>query len=127
MPADLRASVKRALEDIARAKPELIREALERGLQAPPPKSFPYLQLAAYYLDGRPAETVKVEGDRPSVFVIGLQQPRHDPLALPIPRFVEQEADAQDDGETLLDVSAIIEHVKPKTSGADRASNHRSR
>lgn len=84
--------------------------------------------LLWFYRYGKPVERVEVRDDRPPVLVIGLQQPRHDPLALPVPRDVEQEADAQDDDrETVLDVSAIIERFEPKTSGIDRRPGRQSR
>ena len=57
------ASVKKILRDIVDVQPELIRDAIIEGLQAPPPRSFPYLALAAAYLDGRPTDAVPpVEG-----------------------------------------------------------------
>jgi hypothetical protein len=51
-----KASVKRILKDIAENNPELIRDAIIDGLQAPAPRSYPYLALAAAYLDGRPPD-----------------------------------------------------------------------
>ena len=52
-------------EDIATTEPETIRDAILRGLKAHPPKSLPYLQLAALYLDGPPAQAVDVSTTRP--------------------------------------------------------------
>jgi hypothetical protein len=51
-----KASVKRILKDIVGTQPELLRDAIIQGLAAPPPRSFPYIALAASYLDGRPRE-----------------------------------------------------------------------
>lgn len=50
------ASVKRILRDIAEVQPDLIRDAIIAGLLAPPPRSFPYVALAAAYLDGKPID-----------------------------------------------------------------------
>lgn len=50
------ASVKRILKDLVGVRPELIRDALIEGLMAPPPRSFPYVALAAAYLDGKPVD-----------------------------------------------------------------------
>jgi hypothetical protein len=49
-----KASIVKIMKDLAATDPELFREALIAGLQAPPPRSFPYLALAASYIDGRP-------------------------------------------------------------------------
>jgi hypothetical protein len=50
------ASVKRILKDLVGVQPELIRDAIIAGLLAPPPRSFPYVALAAAYLDGKPVD-----------------------------------------------------------------------
>jgi hypothetical protein len=55
------ASVKRILKEIVTTDPDLMRDAIIEGLQAPPPRSFPYIALAAAYLDGKP-----VNGDPPN-------------------------------------------------------------
>ncbi|MBP7779487.1 MAG: hypothetical protein KA371_20405 [Acidobacteria bacterium] len=51
------ASVKRILRDVVGTQPDLLRDAIIEGLQAPPPRSFPYIALAAAYLDGKPINT----------------------------------------------------------------------
>jgi hypothetical protein len=61
IPRSVKASIRKIFEEIASTEPELIRAGIIAGLQAEPPKSFPYLQLAAAYVDGRPAENVKME------------------------------------------------------------------
>ena len=50
------ASVKRILKEIVGIEPDLIRAAIIDGLSAPPPRSFPYIALAAAYLDGKPID-----------------------------------------------------------------------
>ncbi len=50
------ASVKRILKDIVAVQPELVRDAIIEGLLATPPRSFPYIALAAAYLDGKPID-----------------------------------------------------------------------
>jgi hypothetical protein len=47
---------------LAQEEPELYRNAIERGLRAPEAKSFPFVQLAGAYLDGKPVERVQVDG-----------------------------------------------------------------
>ena len=64
---------------------------------------------------GRPAQAVTVEGDGPPpVLVIGLQQPRHDPLALPAPDVIEPEPEDAEVTETVLDVSRIVSMFRPR-------------
>ena len=59
VPRSFKASVKRAFEEIGAEHPTLFGDAIVKGLNAAPPKSFHYLQLAAHYLDGKPTETVR--------------------------------------------------------------------
>jgi hypothetical protein len=56
VPRTFKASVRAIFAEIASTKPKLIRNAIVEGLKAPPPKSLPYLQLGALYLDGKPFE-----------------------------------------------------------------------
>jgi hypothetical protein len=51
-----KASVKRIIKDLVGVRPELIENAIIDGLMAPPPRSFPYVALAAAYLDGKPVD-----------------------------------------------------------------------
>ena len=51
-----KASIKRIMKDLATTEPELFRDAIIAGLLAPPPRSFPYIALAAAYLDGKPVD-----------------------------------------------------------------------
>jgi hypothetical protein len=55
-----KASVKRILKDLVGTQPDLIKEAMIAGLLAPPPRSFPYIALAAAYLDGKPVDAEPV-------------------------------------------------------------------
>lgn len=54
-------SIKQIFEDIATEDPELIYDAIVKGLKAPAPRSFSYLQLMTVYIDGRPREAVPIE------------------------------------------------------------------
>jgi len=47
---------------LAQEEPELYRNAIERGLRAAEAKSFPFVQLAGAYIDGKPVERVQVTG-----------------------------------------------------------------
>src|SRR5262245_2837794 len=55
------ASVKRIMRDLVEREPHLFEEGLRRGLQADPPRSYPYLALAAAYIDGRPPEQINID------------------------------------------------------------------
>lgn len=56
-----RASIKAIIRELATTQPELFRDALIDGLMAPAPRSFPYVALAAAYLDGKPPTEAPVE------------------------------------------------------------------
>ncbi len=56
IPRTFAASVRAVYAEVASTKRKVIRRAIIEGLEAPPPKSFPYLQLGALYLDGKPVE-----------------------------------------------------------------------
>ena len=60
VPKSFKASIKQVFEDIATSDPELIRTAVLKGLKGKPRESFPFLQLAAYYIDGKPADKLDV-------------------------------------------------------------------
>jgi hypothetical protein len=55
-----RASIKRIIKDLATTQPELFRDAIIAGLLAPAPRSYPYVFLAAQYLDGKPVDAEPV-------------------------------------------------------------------
>jgi hypothetical protein len=63
VPGSFKSSVKALYEEIAAKAPELLHNAIVKGLKAAPPKSYQYLQLGAYYIDGKPAETVNIRPD----------------------------------------------------------------
>ena len=48
-----------------------VEAALFEGLTAKPPRSFPYQQMAAHYLDGKPIDTLRIES-RSVVIGIGV-------------------------------------------------------
>jgi hypothetical protein len=72
VPKSFKASIKRVFEDLATDEPDLIRAAVLRGLRGRPRESFPYVQLAAHYIDGKPADTVKLESPHASPCVVVL-------------------------------------------------------
>jgi hypothetical protein len=49
-----KASIRRIIKDLVEVQPEMWIEAIIRGVQSEPPRSFPYLMMAAQYLDGKP-------------------------------------------------------------------------
>jgi hypothetical protein len=61
VPHSFKVSIKQVFEKVATDDPELMEKAVLRGLKGKPRESFPFLQLAAYYIDGKPAETVKLQ------------------------------------------------------------------
>jgi hypothetical protein len=58
-----RASIVALLDEIARKHPGKIRDAFLAGIEARPPRSFAYLQLLTHYLDGKPKDTLALEGE----------------------------------------------------------------
>lgn len=62
-PNSVKASVVRVLEAVVNESPELIESAVLRGLKGKPRESFPFLQMAAHYLDGKPKESIDVTGN----------------------------------------------------------------
>lgn len=64
VPRTFKASIKAMYEKLATKRPELFEDAIthdlrtRRGMAA-----FHHVQLAAYYLDGKPKEQVEVSGD----------------------------------------------------------------
>ena len=70
-------SVIRLYGEALEEAPVAIRAAIkEKLLKA----EFLHLQMAAHYFDGKPAETHRIEGDKP-LFALILLGERHDPLA----------------------------------------------
>jgi hypothetical protein len=53
--------VRAAFQHLANVAPECFEQAILKGLKAKPPRSFPYVQLAAFYLDGKPVERVTLQ------------------------------------------------------------------
>lgn len=62
-------SVRGAFLHLADVAPELFEQAIRKDLMAKPPRSFPYIQLAAYYLDGKPVERVMLQGTTRMLFL----------------------------------------------------------
>jgi hypothetical protein len=62
-------SVRGAFLLLADVAPELFEQAIRKGLAAKPPRSFPYVQLAAYYLDGKPVERVTLQSTTRLLFL----------------------------------------------------------
>lgn len=58
-----RGSIKAIYVGLAQGRPELFGRAIVAGISAKPPFSFQYLQLGAYYIDGKPVETIRVQPD----------------------------------------------------------------
>jgi hypothetical protein len=90
-----KASVKRILKDLVGTQPELIKDAIIAGLLAPPPRSFPYVALAAAYLDGKP-----VDAEPPAERIVDLSHLTRDQLlqrALGIARRLQADTDEQSD------------------------------
>ena len=62
-------SIRAMCKWLAEERPELYRDAIVRGLRAREARSFPFVQLAAHYLDGKPIERVQVVADARMLFV----------------------------------------------------------
>jgi hypothetical protein len=64
VPRTFKASIKNIYERLAIDEPALYENAIRRDLKSKRGSvAFQHTQLAAYYLDGKPAETVKVQPD----------------------------------------------------------------
>lgn len=86
IPRSVKASIAAIYEEVASDNPEIIRDAIVRGLKAPPPKSFPYVNLGALYLDGKPTERSDVADDLASMLANAARLRGYDPrAALPPP------------------------------------------
>lgn len=70
VPASFKASCKRIFEEISSEDPAILKNAILRGLKGRPREAFPYVQLAAYYLDGKPKEQVHVDGSEGGMVVV---------------------------------------------------------
>ena len=71
VPRSFKASIRDVFEAIATEDPEMIKTAIERGLRGRPRESFPYVQLAAHYIDGKPEDVVRLKGQSmPAPYVI---------------------------------------------------------
>jgi hypothetical protein len=71
VPRSFKGSIKAVFEEIASEDPELIYQAVIKGLKAPAPKSFQYLQLITAYIDGKPTDAVPVDQVRWMVKAVG--------------------------------------------------------
>ncbi|MBI3988856.1 MAG: hypothetical protein HY347_04485 [candidate division NC10 bacterium] len=76
VPRSVKASIKAVFEELGQTDYETWKEAIRRTLAKGGRDAFPYFQLAAYYLDGKPVETVKVQTPQPIVikFSSGLEE-----------------------------------------------------
>ncbi len=74
IPRTFKASMRAIFEEVAATHPHTLRDAVTKGLTAPPPKSYPYLQLLAHYLDGKPTEPPSSPGPEGLVFPERLSQ-----------------------------------------------------
>ena len=64
-PRSVKASIRKVMEKIARQEPKLIEQVIRDGFAGKPRDAFPYVQLFAHYLDGKPPETINVQGNKP--------------------------------------------------------------
>ena len=80
-------SVMRLYGEALAEAPAQVRAAIKKKLLK---ADFPHLQMAAHYFDGKPAETHKIEGDKP-LFALILLGERRDPLAPPKAKALPEE------------------------------------
>jgi hypothetical protein len=62
VPPSVKASVKAVLEEVAGSNREEIKAAILKGVNSKPPHSLRYVEVIAHYVDGKPAETIKLKG-----------------------------------------------------------------
>jgi hypothetical protein len=71
VPRSFKASIKAMYEKLATEHPELFENAITRDLKMKRgTAAFHHVQLAAHYLDGKPADTVKLGNDDGPLLVI---------------------------------------------------------
>lgn len=73
VPRSFKASIKAMYEKLAKTQPQLFEDAIKRDLRSKRgTAAFHHVQLAAHYLDGKPADTVKLgNDDGPLLVVVG--------------------------------------------------------
>lgn len=62
IPRTWKHSLKVVFEEVCAEHPDVLHAAMLAGFRAGAPKSFPYLQLAAHYIDGRPITVLELTG-----------------------------------------------------------------
>ena len=63
IPKSFKASIAKAYAELAAEEPTLYKDRIRRDVKSGRGSvGFHHIQLAAYYLDGKPVETVKVNG-----------------------------------------------------------------
>jgi hypothetical protein len=70
VPRTFKGTIKRIFEEVATENPDLVHKAIVRGLKAPAPKSFPYLQLLTVTVDGKEAQAIPVEQVRDFAYAL---------------------------------------------------------
>lgn len=64
VPRSFRTSIRAMYERLAAEQPELFEEAIKRDLRAKQgTAAFHHIQLAAYYLDGKPSDKLELSGE----------------------------------------------------------------
>lgn len=109
-----KASVHRIIKDLVGTQPELIKDAIIAGLLAPPPRSFPYIALAAAYLDGKPAQAEPV-----SQPIVDLSELTRDQLAERAHRLARLLLPASDEpanptGLRVIDATIVPQPTEPE-------------
>jgi hypothetical protein len=80
----VKASVRLACEGIGKQHPQLIKQRILDGIQAKDLRvAFPYIQLVAHYVDGKPKETLDVRSSAPLFALPNAAWVAVGPLALP--------------------------------------------
>lgn len=72
VPRSIKATIRQLYEEILATDREAVKAALRKKLLA---GDHHHVQLAAYYLDGKPVERVDVEADPRPPFIIALREP----------------------------------------------------
>lgn len=70
VPATVKASIKAVFEQIASDDPQMIKDAILKAIRGKPRDAFPYLQLAAHYIDGKPSDVLKLGTDEDGPLVV---------------------------------------------------------
>jgi len=77
IPRTFKASVALLFQELGEEDRERWKAAIQRSMRLGGRTAFPYFQMAAHYLDGKPADRIQVEGTQPiQIIMPGAEAPK---------------------------------------------------